>query len=104
MTKREELETLTLTLRNAAVTAGLTDEASAARWGVDVGSKTYGRAFRLYQFGADTVAPQHGDERYPFGTGHYSAAGLPDYLGMTHAECVRSLRMIIETLSAINYK
>jgi len=77
---------------------------------VETGSRTYGRAYRLYQTGSDNLDHYRAeilteDERardpYPYGSGHFPAAGLNGHLGMTHDEAVRSLRRILDTLWAV---
>jgi hypothetical protein len=48
------------------------------------GSKTYGRAYRVFFTGGSK-----------YGSGHYEPRGFSDYLGGTKAEAAHSLRKII---------
>jgi hypothetical protein len=51
---------------------------------LQVGSKTYGRAFRVHFTGGSK-----------YGSGHWEPRGFSDYLGGTKAEAAHSLRKII---------
>lgn len=59
-------------------------------WRVDIGSKTYGRAFRLYRLELPSYA--HG----------LTEIGQ-DYLGMTAAEAFHTLSTMARTLEAVVY-
>jgi len=51
---------------------------------LQVGSKTYGRAYRVHFTGGSK-----------YGSGHWEPRGFSDYLGGTKAEAAHSLRKII---------
>lgn len=53
------------------------------RLGLDYGSKTYGRAFRLFEINTDKTQPGW--------SGHYAPLIGSDYLGMTKAEAFETL-------------
>lgn len=79
MTPARDLERALARATDAARAAGLPD---ADRWSLQTGSKTYGRAFRLY-----VRDPQTG--------GLGSVPGLSDgFLGMTAREAALSLDML----------
>jgi hypothetical protein len=64
---------------NALAAAGITYE---GRLGINEGSKTYGRAFRLYRTGIDRGEPTSAHYRPPVGD---------DYLGMTKRDAYDEL-------------
>jgi hypothetical protein len=70
--------------------------------GLEEGSKTYGRAYRLYRTG-QMVSDDNGGERPA--TGHYSPPIGDDYLGMTKGEAYKALtsrtRAIADTVYAL---
>ena len=74
--------------RRAALAAGVTE---ADRWRVEKGSKTYGRAYRLWL--------QHVD---PTHTGHYQPV-VRDFLGMTAGEAVRTLGVLRDAFHAVTW-
>lgn len=84
---RTDLAAMLDTLRTAAIGAGV---AEAARWRVDIGSKTYGRAYRLWLASSD-----------PSKTGHYSPA-VRDYLGMTAREAHATMSTLREAFWAVS--
>jgi hypothetical protein len=59
------------------------------RWGLDSGSKTYGRAFRIFWVDSRTGA-------------HHSAGTMSDFLGMTKAEAYEALGQRMTMLWAID--
>lgn len=78
------------------------------RWHVQSGSPSNGIAWRLYQLGSDLLDTAEWRtpeliERYPYGTGHSSCAGLPDYLGMTASDAYRSLQLLARAFETITY-
>lgn len=83
----KELESLTQRISNYADTLGIIDHSRGERLGLDQGSQTYGRAWRIFSVGRDGHTG-HGD---PFGL----SSG---YLGMTKAEAWLSLRAIEASL------
>jgi len=54
--------------------------------GLDIGSKTYGRAYRLYVSGDMVTDPVTGRNTYPNGSGHHGAPVGGDFVGMTARE------------------
>ena len=58
------------------------------RWGLDHGSKTYGRAYRIFWIDEKTG-------------GHHSAGIMGDFLGMTKSEAYEALGQRMTTLWAV---
>lgn len=79
----KELLSLTARISNYADTLGIIDQSRGERIGLDEGSATYGRAFRLFSTGKDGHTG-HGD---PFHLGS-------GFLGMTKSEAWLSLRAL----------
>jgi len=104
MTTRADCDRAFDNLKDAALAVGY-DPERVARWGYSIGSKTYGNTSRLFQVGADTI--QQGlnpaSDRYPYGSGHYSAGNLPEFLGWGPTDTLDSLRTITRTLWAVAY-
>jgi hypothetical protein len=94
---RAALETALELTKDAAVKAGVTE---ADRWHLDIGSKTYGRAYRIWL----------ADETYEAGrlsgftngekSGHYTPV-VHDYLGMTAREAIEALRTMRSAFLAV---
>jgi hypothetical protein len=68
------------------------------RVGLDHGSKTYGRAFRVYLTGI-----QAEDGSYPQGSGHGRPPAGDDFLGMTKREAFRALADRARALEDVAY-
>jgi hypothetical protein len=83
---RADLAAMLDTLRTAAIGAGVVE---AERWRIDIGSKTYGRAYRLWLKSSD-----------PSRTGHYSPA-VRDYLGMTAREAHQTMSTLRDAFHAV---
>lgn len=87
----------------AAEFAKLSTPSRRERWNYSTGSRTYGNTFKLYQLGADTRAQAYGggSQAYPYGSGHYRAAGLPEFLGWTTDEAIATLDAYSAALNAV---
>ncbi len=70
------------------------------RWRLITGSKLYGNSYQLVQVGSDEPDNVQGSEPFPFGTGHYRCAGMPNYLGFTGREAYEALRFLADGLYA----
>jgi hypothetical protein len=73
-------------VKSAAVAAGVTE---ATNWHLDVGSKTYGRAWRIWLAKEGT-------------TGHYTPM-VHDFLGMTASEAHHTLRSYRSAFLAVTW-
>jgi len=88
--KEETLRLVVTNLEGEMREAGLLAQ---SEWlGLDIGSKTYGRAYRLYVRRLEDSA-HHAD---PIGLG----AG---FIGMTSGEAYQALLLITRTLAAVRY-
>lgn len=70
--------------------------------GLDEGSATYGRAFRLYVTG-DAVRASDGSVSFPNGSGHGRPPFGSDFLGMTRAAAYEALLNRCDVLSDVLY-
>jgi hypothetical protein len=70
--------------------------------GLDEGSVTYGRAFRLFVSG-DAVLTPEGGIGYPNGSGHGRPPFGSDFLGMTRAAAYEALLNRCDVLSDVLY-
>jgi hypothetical protein len=68
------------------------------RVGLDYGSKTYGRAFRVYLTGVRAE-----DGSYPQGSGHGRPPAGDDFLGMTKREAFNALADRARALEDVAY-
>jgi hypothetical protein len=59
------------------------------KWGLDAGSKTYGRAYRIFWIDEKTG-------------GHHYAGSMSDFLGMTKAEAYEALGQRLTMLWALD--
>jgi hypothetical protein len=84
MTTNSNLEGVFTAMQDAAVKAGVTE---AANWHLEMGSKTYGRAYRVWLSKAET-------------SGHYSPM-VNDYLGMTKNEAEATLQAMRSAFLAV---
>lgn len=73
-------------LKSAAQNVGIEE---AARWNLEIGSKTYGRAYRLW---LQLKNPEH--------TGHYTPI-VQDYLGMTAGEALETMNTMKRAFLAV---
>lgn len=86
---RDDLARMLDGLRRAAIDVGIGE---AARWHLEVGSKTYGRAYRLWL--------KHTD--YPAHSGHYAPV-VRDFLGMTAREAFDTMSTLRDAFHAVAY-
>lgn len=70
--------------------------------GLDEGSVTYGRAFRLFVTG-DCVRADDGSVSFPNGSGHGRPPFGSDFLGMTRAAAFEALLNRCDVLSDVLY-
>jgi hypothetical protein len=82
---------------DAAVKAGV---AEAARWHLDIGSKTYGQAYRIWLAHEDYEQGMAGHLGSDWHSGHYTPA-VSDYLGMTAAEAFASINTLRSAFLAV---
>lgn len=82
----KDVEGLFESVRKLASDAGVTE---AENWRIDKGSKTYGRAWRVWLWKDDGTYA------------HYSAALGTDYLGMTARETYASLQQLRSAFLAV---
>jgi hypothetical protein len=71
----------------ASIQAGIVPP-EGYRWGLDKGSKTYGRAYRVFWVNLSTG-------------GHHSPGSMFDFLGMTKAEAYEALGQRLTVLWAV---
>ena len=72
------------------------------RVGLDHGSKTYGRAFRVYLQGSP-VHNEDGGYDWPNGSGHHNPPAGGDFLGMTKREAYDRLADRARVLEDVAY-
>lgn len=89
MANRVTVQDLTAELQLMSLAAQRAGVAEAANWRVDLGSKTYGRAYRLWL-------------AKPGETGHYSPT-VRDFLGMTANEALTTLRVLRNAFEAVTW-
>ena len=90
-----DLKNMTSLIAQASHQLGLLGDADE-RLALDIGSKTYGRAYRLHVTNQD-----RGDGTRSSGHATFRPAGTGGYLGMTKNEAGLTLSAILNTLEAV---
>lgn len=105
LTRNQRLALAFERFMNAAEAAKLGTASQRKRWDYSTGSRYYGNSFQLYQVGADSKDRLYGGEpskAYPFGSGHYQCATLPQFLGWTTDEAIATLDAYTAALYAVS--